>query len=123
MEVAPLVVRLAPPIGRGDPVFAVDVLLEDEDVDEVVEVELPDDEVLVPVFPDEVEPADDEDPVLPVVPVDVPVPVLDEFPAEITLNASTQIQVPAELAFFVPVASTARVWVPELSPEMEYTVD
>ena len=41
--------------------------------------------------------------------VDVVVVVVVEVVAAVTSNASTQTQVPAELTFFVPAASIARV--------------
>ena len=40
--------------------------------------------------------------------------------AEVTSNASTHTQDPAELAFFVPAASIARVWDPAVNPDTEY---
>jgi hypothetical protein len=40
--------------------------------------------------------------------------------AEVTSNASTHTQDPAEFAFFVPVASIARVWDPAVNPDTEY---
>lgn len=40
--------------------------------------------------------------------------------AEVTSNASTQTHDPAELAFFVPVASIARVCEPAVNPDTEY---
>ena len=54
----------------------------------------------------------------PVVPVPEPVVLMTGSP-DVTSNASTQIQVPPELEFFVPVPSTVIVWLPELRPVTE----